>query len=135
MIDLDDPDAEPRVPTRAVCYIATLAQDLMGKTASSASEDQVDEDDPVADVLEDRGMDAVEEELRMQIDDLDVEAQIDLVALMWLGRDDGDWAELRKLSEQEHNEATADYLLGTPLLADYLMAGLNKFELDCTELL
>ncbi|MCB4457881.1 DUF3775 domain-containing protein [Leisingera sp. McT4-56] len=53
------------------------------------------------------------------ISDLDEEAQTDLVALMWLGREESDWQELRELAELEHNDFTADYLLGTPLLADY----------------
>ena len=43
--------------------------------------------------------------------------QIDLVALMGLGRGDAtldDWADLRAEAEQQHNDRTASYLLGEP---------------------
>jgi hypothetical protein len=44
-------------------------------------------------------------------------------ALTWLGRGDGgleDWRELRAEAARAHNRRTATYLLGIPLLADYL---------------
>lgn len=121
------------VPTDVVCYIIELAHDLQGKTASSASEDDTSEpDDPEIEVLEDRSADPAEEELRSAIADLPQDAQADLVALMWLGREDDDWDTLRALAEQERNEATAEYLCGTPLLASYLEAGLESLGLDCS---
>ena len=126
-------EVELRVPLRTVCFIAELTHDLMGKSASTAAEDDGDEDDPVIEVLEDRGTDAIEEELRSLIDDLDEEAQIDLVALMWLGRDDDDWGAMRTLAKQEHTSHTADYLLGTPLVSDYLMGGLNRLGFYCSD--
>ncbi|MFY0311309.1 DUF3775 domain-containing protein [Leisingera sp. D0M16] len=128
------PEAEGlRVTPRAVWFIAELAQDLMGKSASTAPEDAGDDNDPEADILEDRGRDPAEEELRSFIADLDEEAQTDLVALMWLGRDEGEWPELRELAELEHNDFTADYLLGTPLLSSYLQAGLDKLGISSQE--
>lgn len=56
--------------------------------------------------------------------------QIDLVALAWLGRGDGaldDWADLRAEAARAHNNRTAAYLLGMPLLGDYLEEGLSQF--------
>ncbi len=131
--DTSEEEVELRVPLRTVCFIAELAHDLMGKTASTAAEEEIDEDDPTAEILEDRGADAVGDELRSLIDDLDEEAQVDLVALMWFGRDDDDWATYLALAEQEHTAHTADYLLGTPLISDYLLAGLNRLGIDCSE--
>ncbi len=120
------------VPVDTVCFIIQKAHDLQGKTASSLSEDDTGEtDDLAAEILEDRATDPVELELRSVIDDLPDDAQIDLVALMWLGRDEDEWASLRALAEQEHNDATALYLIGTPLLADYLEAGLSALGEDC----
>ena len=61
--------------------------------------------------------------------DLNVDEQIDLVTLAWLGRGDGDldsWDELRVQAASEHNNRTASYLLGTPLLADYLEDALSQ---------
>ena len=64
------------------------------------------------------------------IRDLNVDEQIDLVALMWLGRGDGDldsWRELRAQATQAHNNRTASYLVGTPMLADYLEEAMSQF--------
>lgn len=47
---------------------------------------------------------------------LSLDEQIDLVALHWIGRDDGqagDWQEVRRQADA-HNEHTAGYLCGNP---------------------
>ena len=65
--------------------------------------------------------------------DLNVDEQIDLVALMWLGRGDGDignWRELRAQASQAHNNRTASYLIGTPMLADLLEEAMSQFGLS-----
>ena len=131
--DIPDPaDPELAVPLDTVCYLIARLHDLQGKSASTLSEGDTDED-PYLAVLEDRGNDPVEDEIRSVIDDLDEEAKVDLVALLWLGRDVGEWTELRELALQEHNDATAGYLIGTPLVADYLASGLEILGFDCTE--
>lgn len=129
--DVTEATVEIAVPLQTVCYIAERAHDLMGKTASTEAEDSLDDEDPEADILEDRGHDPVEEELRSVIEDLDEDAQVDLVALMWLGREDEDWSTLRELAWQERTSSPASYLLGTPLLADYLLSGLDRLGFDC----
>ncbi|MBY6069425.1 hypothetical protein KUW17_21965 [Leisingera aquaemixtae] len=49
-----EPDtADLRVPPKVVWFITELAQDLMGKSASTAPEDAGDDDNPAADILED----------------------------------------------------------------------------------
>jgi len=65
--------------------------------------------------------------------DLNVDEQIDLVALMWLGRGDGDignWRELRVQATQAHNNRTASYLIGTPMLPDLLEEAMSQFGLS-----
>jgi hypothetical protein len=62
--------------------------------------------------------------------------QIDLVALTWLGRDDysaADWPEVRAEAARAHNEQTANYLLGTPQLGDFLEEGLSMLGYSCEE--
>jgi hypothetical protein len=62
--------------------------------------------------------------------------QIDLVALAWVGRDDNtiaEWDELRAEAARAHNERTADYLLGKPMLADQLEDALAQLGLSCEE--
>jgi hypothetical protein len=61
---------------------------------------------------------------------LNEDEQIDLVALAWLGRGDGgldEWGELRAEAERAHNDRTAEYLLGMPILCDYLAEALAMF--------
>jgi hypothetical protein len=85
-------------------------------------------------VLEDHKDDPVYRELVDFIGGLSEDEQIDLVALAWLGRGDGtieDWPELRAEAARAHNRRTARYLLGLPLLADYLEEGLSLFGRSC----
>jgi hypothetical protein len=93
-------------------------------SASNAS------DDAMLSVLEDHGDDPVRTELSAIIRGLNEDEQVDLVALAWLGRGDGDiddWADLRAEASRAHNKRTAEYLLGTPLLGDLLEEGLVQF--------
>ena len=85
-------------------------------------------DDNMVDVLTDNGDDAVVREMTGFIDALTEDEQVDLVALMRLGRGDGsigEWKDLRRESAEERNGRTASYLLGKPLLSDFLAEGLD----------
>src|SRR5215211_6547953 len=67
-------------------------------------------------------------ELRAFINALSEDEQIDLVALTWLGRGDGnidEWDELREEAARAHNKRTAAYLLAKPFLPDHLEEGLS----------
>ncbi|MGE5157273.1 MAG: DUF3775 domain-containing protein [Gemmatimonas sp.] len=87
-------------------------------------------DDAMLAVLEDHADDPVRSELRAIIRGLNQDEQIDLVALTWLGRGDGtldEWQDLREEAARAHNRRTAEYVLGMPLLSDYLEEGLSQF--------
>lgn len=130
---------EERVPELAVsletvCFIIMKARQFDVKEAVTEPDpgsNPVDDND--AAILQDHGDDPVQEELMALISDLSDDEQIDLVTLMWLGRDDeaGDWAIMRVQAVDAHNERTADYLCGEPLLADHLAAGLDTIGLSC----
>ncbi len=69
-----------------------------------------------------------EEELRELIDDLNIDEAAELVALAWVGRGDYDaaeWADAVAEARQRGNKRTSSYLLGLPMLADYLEEGLE----------
>lgn len=108
------PDTDPpeiRVPLDTICFIINKARQFGTGTG------------------------AAETEMISFISDLTDGAQIDLVSIMWLGRDEGpdDWAEAQMLATGEHNDRTAQYLVGTPLLADYLEEGLAAIGRDCSD--
>jgi hypothetical protein len=89
-------------------------------------------DDGMIDVLEDNGNDPVMREITGFINALTEDEQIDLVALMRLGRGDAtieEWKELRREAAEGRNGRTARYLLGEPMLGDLLAEGLDEFGL------
>ena len=93
-------------------------------------------DDDMIDVLEDNGADPVVREITGFINALTEDEQIDLVALMRLGRGDGtieEWSELRRDAAEAREGRTASYLLGEPMLGDLLAEGLDAFGLSWSE--
>src|SRR5580698_9677312 len=89
-------------------------------------------DDNMIDVLEDDGGDPVVREITGFINAMTEDEQIDLVALMRLGRGDGsidEWDDLRREAADGYNDDAAGYLLGEPLVSDYLAEGLDAFGL------
>ncbi len=90
-------------------------------------------DDNMVDVLEDNGGDPVAREISGFINALTEDEQIDLVALMRLGRGDGtldEWKDLRREAAEGRNGRTASYLLGEPMLGDLLAEGLDEFGIS-----
>lgn len=68
-------------------------------------------------------------ELRTEIEALDRDQQHELVALLWIGREDFDemdWAEAKALAEERHVGPTFDYLMAHPLAGDQIAAGLEE---------
>jgi len=93
-------------------------------------------DDDMIDVLEDDGQDPIAQEIAGFIDALSEDEQVDLVALMRLGRGDGtieEWNDLRRQAAEGRSSPTARYLLGEPMLGDFLAEGLGEFGLSWTE--
>jgi len=81
----------------------------------------------------DMSEDVSEDELVAVIDDLEPDQQIALVALMWLGRGDYDieeWDSALADARDAYNGRSAQYLIGTPQLADYLEEGLQMHGYD-----
>ena len=120
-----------------ICFIIVKAREFDAKDpASEPDPGSNPSDDMGIAVLEDHGDDPVQEELVSFIDALSQDEQIDLVAIAWLGRDGtgpGDWPDTRREAARAHNDRTASYLLGMPMLADFLEEGLSMLGLSCEE--
>jgi hypothetical protein len=125
------------VSSESVCFIIVKArefdaQDVVTDPDSGSNAT----DDGAASVLEAHSDDLTQKELVAFINALSDEEQADLVALLWLGRGDGtleDWDDLRDEAQRQHNNRTAAYLLGEPLLSDHLEEGLSQFGLTCED--
>jgi len=88
-------------------------------------------DDGDTDVLEDKNGDPTRQELTDAIRALNEDERAELIALAWLGRgtyDLGEWNEAVSTARSEHGRRAADYLLGLPLLSDYLEDGMALFD-------
>jgi hypothetical protein len=84
-------------------------------------------DDREVDVLEEGSDDTVEEELEAALGALNIDEQLDLMALTWLGRGDfATFAEARQEADDMRDKHIAIYLKGTPKLGDYLEEGLAQ---------
>jgi hypothetical protein len=120
-----------------VCFIIIKAREYDAKDeVTEVDPGSNPSDDKDVSVLENHEDDPVVEELTSLINSLSEDEQIDLVALAWLGRDDysaGDWPAVRGEAARAHNQRTAEYLLGTPLVGDYLEEGLSMLGYSCGE--
>ncbi len=79
-------------------------------------------------LAEEKTENLTEEELKQLIGDLNVDEAAELVALVWIGRGDFDpaeWTEAVTAARERGNHRTAKYLLGMPMLGDWLEEGLE----------
>lgn len=129
------PDIELALATDRICYIIARARQFEAKELPSGlTEGSNETDDDMLQVLESRRSDPVYRELRTFIDDLNEDEQIDLVALAWVGRGDfgfDEWEEARQTAAESRVGPTSTYLLGLPLLADYLEDALSDLDRSC----
>lgn len=83
-------------------------------------------------LAEEENDDMSDEELRELIEDLNVDESAELVAIAWIGRGDFEADDFEQAVQEARDRAvgpTADYLLGMPLLSDYLEGGLDALKL------
>ncbi|HTQ32923.1 MAG TPA: DUF3775 domain-containing protein [Stellaceae bacterium] len=116
-------------PLEQLAYIIEKAREFDVQTApvDSDSGSNPSDDNDVA-ILEATDDNPTLGELTAALDALDDEQRIELLALVWVGRGDFDRAEWRDALAQArevHDENETSYLLGTPLLADYLETALD----------
>lgn len=133
----DDGEDVLTISPEKVCFVIVKAKEYDAK-------DEVSEPDPGSNpsddkdiaVLEAHDDDPVLEELTSLISALSEDEQVDLVALAWLGRGDyaaADWLEVRAEAAAAHNDRTAAYLCGMPLVGDFLEEGLSLLGYSCEE--
>jgi hypothetical protein len=125
------------IESDTVCYLIVLARQFGAKVAPAIPDPGSNAtDDGFQNVLEDRANDAVVSEMRQFLRALDAEEYVNLLALMWLGRGDyaiEEWDDAIAEAQSLSAERGPDYLIGTPLLSDYLEEGLTAFDRSCTD--
>jgi hypothetical protein len=113
-------------PTK-VGYVIIKAREVAVKVA--AWDDGATSDHVADSILEEFSDDATRAELKGFIADLNEDEQVSLVALAWIGRGSFGPEELDEAldtARSERTNRTEEYLLGMPMLADYLEEGLDR---------
>lgn len=115
-----------------VSYIANMAREFHEQEQVLIPDQPLDAiDEWSVDSLNDHQEDPIYSEMKNAIEDLEPDQQVQLVALMWLGRGSftvNEWQNALKEAADNWNPKTAEYLIGTPLLSDYLEEGLSQLE-------
>ena len=130
-------DIEFSVNPETVCFLIDKAHEFHAKEEVVLPDTPFSpSDDWALQVLADHQDDPVYAEFKATISDLEPDQQQALVALMWVGRGDFDideWIQALDTARASWNARTADYLIATPLVADYLEEGLSQLGYSCEE--
>ena len=120
-----------------VCFIIIKAREFDVKEDTETDEDGSNPaDDNMREVLANYPDDATYQELKSFLQSLNQDEMGDLIALSWLGRGDytgKEWDEAQREAVTVVDKKAVDYLLGIPLLADFLEEGLNELDLSCED--
>lgn len=113
-----------RTPLGQLAYIIEKAREYDAETApvDSDSGSNPSDDNGVA-ILEGTTDNPTRQELVAALEALDDEQKIEVLALTWLGRGDFapcEWRDALAQAGEIHDATETEYLIGTPLLADYL---------------
>ena len=125
------------ISSEQVCYLIVKAREFDVQDVDTDPDDSSNaSDDRMISVLEDHADNPVVQEITAFIDALSDDEKADLVALVQLGRGDREieeWEAMHNEAMREYIERTTAYLLGQPLVSDYLEEGLSQFGFSCAE--
>ena len=128
---------ELSISSEKVCYLIVKAREYDVEDVDTELEDGANAtDDNMIDVLEESSDNPVEQEIRVFVAEMDEDEKADLIGLVRLGRGDGtmeDWEAMRDEGLREHGGNVTAFLMGEPLLGDYLEEGLSQFGMTCAE--
>src|SRR6185312_8348372 len=126
------------ISLETLVYIIEKAREYDEEVPVDADDDgSNDSDDREVGILQDTEDNPTEQELRELIDGLNVDEQEELLALMYLGRGDFDragWADAMRQARDVVDAHVADYLMGTPMLGDYLEEGAAALDISLADI-
>jgi hypothetical protein len=133
---------QPREPpmlddltTDQVCFIVVEAREFHAKEGVALPDPASDEpDDRAVEILADYADDPSYSQIEGAVTALNVDARAELLALMWLGRGDfgiEEWSSALAQARDYETPIVTAYLMGHPMLADYLEEGLAAHGLSC----
>ncbi len=125
------------ISAEKVAWVIVRARELESKVATFDDGDAEGSEDQFGSILQSRADDPTVRELGAFINGLNADEQANLVAIAWIGRGTfgaEDWEEALDTARSQASTPTWRYLLGIPLLADYLEDGLDALGISPTEL-
>jgi len=129
--------ADLTISPETVCYLIVKAREFDVKVDPADPDSGSNPtDDNDVDILEDLADDPTFEEVSGALGALNDDETLDLVALTWIGRGDytsEDWEEARDQAREIPLKDRPRYLLGTPLLGDFLEEGLSELGYSCED--
>jgi hypothetical protein len=125
------------IPLQKLAYIIEKAREYDAEVPADAGDlGSNPADDGERDILLDTPDNPTGQELSDAINGLNTDEQEELLALIWIGRGDfnrNEWRQAMLLARQRRTASEADYLIGTPLLADYLEEAVSALGLSLEE--
>lgn len=132
-----DERPELSIDPETVCFLIVKAREFDVKVEPDDPDSGSNpSDDDEIDVLEDSADDPTQAEIVGTLAALSEDGLVDLVALTFIGRGDftaDEWEDAREEARQDPTRLTARYLLGIPLLGDYLEGGFTEIGYSCEE--
>lgn len=126
------------IPLEKLFYIIEKAREFDAESAPVNENVRADaEDEDIAEILDETPSNPTYQELIGSIEQLNDDERDEVVALAWLGRGDfskSEWRQAKAEAHQRHNGREAEYLAGTPLLADYLEEGVSQLGYSLEDL-
>jgi len=120
-----------------VCGLIQLAHGFYVQESVSIPEEPVNSsDDWALQVLTAHAGNPTYQEFIITVQDLEPDQQANLVALMWIGREEygaEEWESALRRAKSELTPHTAEYLISKPYLAEYLEEGLQQLGYSCSE--
>lgn len=125
------------IPLKMLFFIIEKAREFDAEVPADAGDsDSNPTDDSESGILLATPDNSTEQELRDAIEGLNSDEQEDLLALIWIGRGDfsaEQWDEASRQAHETRSASEANYLIGTPLLSDYLEEAVSQLGLSLEE--
>ena len=126
------------IPLEKLAFIVAKAREFDAEVEPDGDGDDASNpaDDGERAILQDTADNPTLQELRDAIDALNVDERDELLALVWIGRGDytaDEWDDAVSEASARNDRRDADYLIGTPLLADFIEEALAAFGLSLEE--
>jgi hypothetical protein len=124
---------ELRINPDKVCEFIEAARELSGRVTPTTGDQTSTGDDSALELgMERRSDDPTRLQMVEFVAGLNVEEQTDLLALIYMGREDAaDWDEALDMARDRIDGNDADFMIGDPGLPEYLSEGLEFFGKSC----